>query len=200
MSVTNLLQKLLAPAPGESRRTRIIQIIVLLVTIGLTALLVINFQDIERQTHVFRDYGYLSAFLIALISSASIVVPVPGVFFLAALGSGNLLNPFLLGLVAAVGSTIGEMTGYGLGFGGRIALEKVPKYDLVVGWMTRWGSATIFILSLIPNPIFDVAGIAAGALKFPLWKFLLWGFLGRIPKTIMYVYFGVWFSAIFHVS
>jgi membrane protein YqaA with SNARE-associated domain len=200
MSVIGLLQKLLAPAPGESRRTHIIQIIVLLVTIGLTAFIVLNYQSIESETHIFRDYGYLSAFLIALVSSGSIVVPVPGVFLLAALGSMHVLNPVLLGLVAAVGSTLGEMTGYGLGFGGRIAVEKVPKYDLVVGWMTRWGSATIFILSLIPNPIFDVAGIAAGALKFPLWKFLVWGFLGRIPKTIMYVYFGVWFSAIFHVS
>ncbi len=198
MSAIDLLQKLLMPAQGESRKTHIIQIVVLLVTLGLTAFIILNYQSIERHTHIFRDYGYLSAFLIALVSSGSIVVPVPGVFLLAALGSVHVLNPLLLGLVASVGSTLGELTGYGLGFGGRIAVEKIPKYDLVVGWMTRWGSATIFILSLIPNPVFDVAGIAAGALKFSLWKFMIWGFLGRIPKTIMYVYFGVWFSSIFN--
>jgi len=117
---------------------------------------------------------------------------VPGWFLIAAIGA--VLNPFLVGLIAAVGSTIGEMTGYGLGFGGRIAVEKIPKYSMVVGWMRKWGSVTIFVLSLIPNPIFDIAGIAAGALRFPLWKFLLWGFLGRIPKSIFYAFIGVWFT------
>ena len=191
MSAFDVIHKLLLPQKGESWKSHAIQIAVLILTIGISAFIIINYSHIGRE---YLSLGYLGAFIVALISSGSLVLPVPGLAIIAAIGGAPGFNPILVGLVAAVGSTIGELTGYGLGFGGRIAVEKVPKYDMVVGWMRKWGSATIFVLSLIPNFLFDVAGIAAGALKFPLWKFLLWGFLGRIPKTIMYAYLGVWFS------
>jgi membrane protein YqaA with SNARE-associated domain len=60
--------------------------------------------------------------------------------------------------------------------------------------MKRWGSLTIFVLALIPNPLFDIAGAIAGLLRFPLWKFLLVGAAGRIPKHIFFAYSGVWLS------
>jgi len=40
--------------------------------------------------------------------------------------------------------------------------------------------------------VFDLAGIAAGALRFPLWKFILLCWLGR---TILYIFIalsGAW--------
>ena len=191
MSALDIFHKLLIPQKGESWKSHAIQLGVLVVTIAVSVFIIINYRQIGNE---YIGYGYAGAFIVALVSSASLVLPVPGLAIIAAIGGAPGFNPVLVGLIAAVGSTIGELTGYGLGFGGRIALEKVPKYDIIVGWMRKWGSATIFVLSLIPNPVFDVAGIAAGALKFPLWKFLFWGFLGRIPKTIMYAYFGVWFS------
>jgi len=62
----------------------------------------------------------------------------------------------------------------------------------VVGWMGKWGDLTIFVLALLPNPLFDVAGLAAGALRYPLWKFLLIGAAGRLPKHILFSYLGYW--------
>jgi membrane protein YqaA with SNARE-associated domain len=62
--------------------------------------------------------------------------------------------------------------------------------------MRRWGGVTIFVLALIPNPLFDIAGAAAGALKYPVWKFMLYGFLGRWPKSVFYAYVGIWFSTV----
>jgi membrane protein YqaA with SNARE-associated domain len=191
MSALDVLHKLLTPSKSEGWKSHAIQIAVLVLTLVISAFIIINYRHIGRE---YISYGYLGAFVVALISSGSIVLPVPGLAIIAAIGGAPGFNPILVGLIASVGSTLGELTGYGLGFGGRIAVEKIPKYDTVVGWMRKWGSATIFVLSLIPNPIFDVAGIAAGALKFPLWKFLLWGFVGRVPKTIMYAYLGIWFS------
>ena len=41
----------------------------------------------------------------------------------------------------------------------------------------------IFILSIVPF-LFDLVGIAAGALRLPLWKFMLACWAGR---TILYV-------------
>jgi uncharacterized membrane protein YdjX (TVP38/TMEM64 family) len=198
MEAMQFFTRILNASGGEGWKTRTLQIAVLIVTVAISVFIIINQDVIREEYQNFQNYGYLGAFIIGLITSASLVLPVPGWFLIAAIGV--VLNPYLVGLAAAFGSTIGEMTGYGLGFGGRIAVEKVPKYDTVVGWMRRWGSPTIFILSLIPNPIFDIAGIAAGALKFPLWKFLLWGLLGRIPKCIFYAFTGIWFSWMFQIG
>lgn len=144
---------------------------------------------------VFRDsivnlggYGYLGAFLISLICCATIIVPVPGLVIVFTLGA--VLNPLLVGVAAGTGGTFGEMTGYLLGYGGREAVEHAGLYKRVEGWMKRWGGLTVFLLAMIPNPIFDLAGAAAGALRYPFWKFNLYGGLGRIIKNIAFAYAG----------
>jgi membrane protein DedA with SNARE-associated domain len=54
------------------------------------------------------------------------------------------------------------------------------------GWVRRWGVLAIFILSLVPF-FFDLVGIAAGALRFPLWKFWLASWLGRTLNYVIFV-------------
>jgi membrane protein YqaA with SNARE-associated domain len=139
---------------------------------------------------VLGGYGYLGVFVLSVLGSATIVVPVPGLVLVFTLG--GTLNPLLLGLVSGVGGTLGETTGYLLGYGGRVAIENMSLYHRVEGWMKRWGAATIFILAVIPNPVFDVAGAAAGALRFPLWKFLIYGGAGRIVKHTFVAFAGAW--------
>ncbi len=51
-------------------------------------------------------WGYLGAFLIGLISSATIILPAPGIALLIAMGTA--LDPLLLGVVAAAGSASGR--------------------------------------------------------------------------------------------
>jgi membrane protein YqaA with SNARE-associated domain len=167
-------------------KERYLQILALLFVVALSAFLVINRSKVAE----FAEYGYLGIFLISIISSASIVLPVPSWILVAAMGA--ILNPVLVGIVSGIGGTIGEMTGYLLGYGGRLAIDNVPLYNRLVGWMKKWGSVTIFVLALIPNPLFDVAGAAAGLLRFPIWKFMLFGAAGRIPKNILFAYLGAW--------
>jgi membrane protein DedA with SNARE-associated domain len=66
-------------------------------------------------------------------------------------------------------------------------------YERLERWMQRNGSATIFVLSTIPNPIFDLAGIAAGALRFPLERFLVSCWVGKTIKTTLFAYVGAQF-------
>jgi uncharacterized membrane protein YdjX (TVP38/TMEM64 family) len=105
--------------------------------------------------------------------------------------AGLILNPVLVGVISGAGATIGELTGYLAGYSGRMVIKDTPTYERIVGWMRRWGSWTIFVLALIPNPLFDIAGIIAGVLRYPWWKFVLVGMAGRIPKHILYAYSGV---------
>jgi membrane protein YqaA with SNARE-associated domain len=37
-------------------------------------------------------------------------------------------------------------------------------------------------MAAIPNPLFDLAGLASGSLRYPLWRFLGVAFLGKLVK------------------
>jgi membrane protein YqaA with SNARE-associated domain len=135
-------------------------------------------------------YGYLGTFLVPLLCSATLFVPVPGLVIVFTLGS--VLNPMLVGLISGVGATLGETTGYLLGYGGRAAIENVVLYKRIENWMKRWAPLTLFGLAVIPNPLFDLAGAAAGALKVPIWKYYLYGGAGRIIKHTAFALAGAW--------
>jgi membrane protein YqaA with SNARE-associated domain len=127
------------------------------------------------------NWGYLGAFLIGLVGNATIILPMPGLLLLFALGA--TFNPVLVGLTGAAGGAIGEMSGYILGYSGHGFIKNNQLYVKAETWMKRFGSATVFVFALAPVLPIDVAGIAAGALRFPVWKFLVACFSG---KAILY--------------
>ncbi|MGD9142885.1 MAG: VTT domain-containing protein [Dehalococcoidia bacterium] len=128
------------------------------------------------------NWGYLGAFLIGLIGNATVVLPMPGLVLLFALAA--TFNPFFVGLAGATGASIGELSGYLLGYSGTAFIQNTKVYLRAEKWMKKLGSVTIFLFALFPFLHFDLAGIAAGALRFPIWKFLLACWLG---KAILYV-------------
>ena len=138
-----------------------------------------------------RRYGYLGVFLIPLIGSASFILPMPGLAVIA--GGGAFLDPIfgvppwaVVGLLAGLGEALGELTGYGAGYGGRAALENRRFLSRLERWMHKQGSVVMFTMAVIPNPLFDVAGVLAGVVRMPLWKFFTSVLLGKIIKS-MYV-------------
>jgi len=128
-------------------------------------------------------YGYPGVFLVTLISSSTVILPAPGLAF--AFAAGANLNPLLVGLCAGLGATLGELTGYLAGVGGRGFVEGDAQYERMHGWMARYGLWVIFALSIVPNPIFDVAGITAGAMKIPVLYFLLAALPGQVIKATL---------------
>ena len=127
--------------------------------------------------------GYLGVFLVSILGSVVILVPIPSlpVVFLM----GMLLNPFLVGLMVGLGEPIGEIPTYMAGRTGRVSTGENKKrrfFARPIGWMKRRGALVIFTFALLPNPAFDVAGAAAGAVRYPFWKFLLLLFLGKTIK------------------
>jgi uncharacterized membrane protein YdjX (TVP38/TMEM64 family) len=138
----------------------------------------------------FEGYGYSGAFFIAMLSSATIFIPAPGWAVIIAMG--RVLDPLLLGIIAGVGSGIGELSSYLVGAGGKIILNNnnTKRYNEYMEKLEKNAPLTIFILAAIPNPIFDIAGMAAGAIRMPLWKFLAACILGKIIKCIVFAYLG----------
>ena len=58
--------------------------------------------------------------------------------------------------------------------------------------MRRYGASPRFVLAAIPNPFFDLAGMAAGALRMPLLPFLFWCLLGKSIKMLFFAYTGAY--------
>ena len=136
-----------------------------------------------------EEYGYLGAFLINLVANATIVLPMPGQLLTFALGAS--FNPLLVGLASGFGGAIGELTGYVAGASGRGVLQDSQTYLNAVSWLKKWGWAVIFLFTVTPLPV-DLIGIAAGALRYPVWKFLLVCFLGKAILYTGMAYMGAW--------
>lgn len=131
--------------------------------------------------------GYPSVFFLSFLGSVSMVLPVPALF--ATCGSGLFgLNPLAVGVLAGLGEAIGEISGYAVGYGGASVFEKREFYQKVKHWMERRGMLVILLVSVIPNPAFDLVGIAAGGVRFPIYKFLGVVWVGKTLKGIMIAY------------
>ncbi len=136
-----------------------------------------------------EGYGYLGAFLVSLVSNATIVLPVPGIIIVLALGA--TFAPVLVGLAAGIGAGMGEMTAYMVGISGRGLVENRKLYDRLVGWLNKWGVLAVFVFALTPLP-FDLLGIVAGVLRFPFWKFFVACWLGKTVQNIIVAYAGLY--------
>lgn len=163
------------------------------VSLFIVVAIIIIFVATYFLSQAFDDawlYGYFGAFVISLMASAVVIIPVPGLPVIFILGA--ILNPFIVGLMVGLAEPIGELTGYMAGYSGRITLQNKRFYDRLQDWMKRRGSLVIFGFSALPNPLTDVAGIAAGALRYPVWKFLLVLFFGKTVKGMIVAFAGYW--------
>ncbi|HEY86748.1 MAG TPA: VTT domain-containing protein [Dehalococcoidia bacterium] len=175
---------------GERLRNRAIPLLILILVLAITIALFLFFQQNLEKIKEFQNFGYPGAFLISLVSTATIILPTPGLLLLIALGIA--FNPVLVGLVGAVGGTVGEITGYVLGHSGRGLTQRNKLFVKAEGWMKRGGFVTIFLFSLLPFLPVDIVGILAGALRFPIWKFLLACFFGKAILYVVMVQTGGW--------
>lgn len=154
--------------------------------------------SIRHEVKILQDYGYWGIFALNIIGSATIVLPAPALGMVFMVAGLQALNPFWIGLAAGAGATIGELTGYGAGFSGSGIIENAKMYERLHQLTQRYGMLTIFILAIIPLPLFDLAGIAAGALRIPLYKFLFATLCGKLIKMWFAAYLGAgaltWFG------
>lgn len=159
-------------------------ILSILFAIGITIGIFVFREHIQR----FERLAYLGAFLAMLIGNATIILPVPGLIFVFSLSS--TLNPLLVGLAGGLGAALGEFTGYLAGYGGSAIIDNYGLYRRFEGWMERYGLWTVFLLAVVPNPLFDMAGIVAGASRVKPHLFLLVALAGKTIQSLLVAYAG----------
>ena len=158
-------------------------------------------------TEGLEGFGYASVFLMNLASTATFFFPVPGLTAAAqaliATEGDSARFPWLVGVLGGLGMAVGEVTAYYAGYlgselargrelWGPAALKRFLNRVLAgVHWMIdNWGFPTLFVLSAIPNPLFEIAGITAGSLRMPFRQFFVAVTAGKIVRGLLLAYFG----------
>jgi uncharacterized membrane protein YdjX (TVP38/TMEM64 family) len=172
--------------PPTGIGTALLRIFAVLAVVGIT----IYIYSIRDRVDEFAAYGYPGIFVIMLLANATVFLPAPGVAVVFAMGS--VFNPLGVALAAGAGGAIGELTGYLAGYGGQAVVENTRIYNRISPWINKYGAWMILVLSAIPNPFFDLAGIAAGVAKIPFWQFLLACWVGQTIKMAMFAYAGAY--------
>lgn len=150
-------------------------------------------------------YAYAGVFAVNLLANIP-VVPVPA---LSAIGQAVIVRqareqalPWLVGVAGGLGMGFGETTVYYTGAAGARAAhgKRVPGPQWLrraVGWtvrlithlMARWGVPTIFVLSAIPNPVFEIAGLSAGSTRMGFRRYLGASVTGKVVRGLLLAYF-----------
>ena len=131
-----------------------------------------------------RREGVWALFFIALLESS--VFPIPPDVLLAALCVGSVAKSYQFALICAVGSVLGGMIGYALGYWGFEAIGEpiIAFYNgeasmqKVRDFYDKWGFWGNLLAAVTPIP-YKVFTIASGAFQFSFDKFLLASILGR---------------------
>jgi len=162
-----------------SRRVRIRAIAGVVAVFALSALLV----TLPIDYRSMGEYGYVGVFVVTLISTGALILPVP---YLATIYvAGSFLDPWTVALVAGVAAALGELTGYFLGYSGRQLIPRGRWYAMVQESMSRYGGPVIFLAAVVPNPFFDAVGAMAGATRMKVWVFLVSAFLGKTLRFLL---------------
>jgi len=124
---------------NELTKRRLLGAAILLGVAGLTYLLIVNRNHIQD----FAALGYPGIFLVALMSSATVLVPGPGLMITIAMGA--VFNPFWVAIAAGLGAGFGEITGYLVGFSGRELVNKTLWHEKVDGWIKKYMVYGLFL-------------------------------------------------------
>ena len=180
----------------QKHRTTILRVFSVLVVVALS-LWVFSIRERIKELEAF---GYPGIFAICFLANATVLVPAPGLAIVFAMG--GIFNPLFVGLAAGAGSGLGEITGYLAGSSGQGVTENTHIYKRIFPYVQKYGPLTIFALAAIPNPLFDLAGLAAGALKMPLRTFLIACILGKTVNCLVFAFAGsyslYWMSRFIH--
>ncbi|MEW6084364.1 MAG: VTT domain-containing protein [Chloroflexota bacterium] len=179
-----ILQPAVSATKPNELQIALLRILALFVVIGITVYIF----SIRERVEEFTAFGYPGIFLVALLANATILLPAPGVAVVYAMGA--VFNPLGVGLAAGTGGAIGELSGYLAGFSGQAVIERTDVYERTKPWVEEYGGWAILVLSAIPNPVFDAAGIAAGIAKMPLRTFLFFVWIGQLIKMTLFAFAG----------
>ena len=132
--------------------------------------------------------GYPGVVIISFLGNAAILFPLPymGVAFILGGvrdlgGTVFVFDPWLIGILGGLGATIGEVTGYALGYAGNrfIDEDQTNGFLQIVEKYPRATPLVLWFLAATPIPD-DVVIIPLGIARYPFWKVFIPQLIGKI--------------------
>lgn len=157
----------------------------------------------EWATTVAETFGYPGVILLVMVEvvfppiPSEVVLPLYG--FMSAQGDFNIV---LVCILATIGSVLGSLILYGLGYWfsierlrdlvqryGRYALVQVSDIDRANDWFEKHGAAAVIIGRLVPG-IRSLISIPAGLQRMPVGQFVLYTAIGSGVWNVFLVSLG----------
>ena len=151
----------------QEKKNPALRFFLLFLVLLLSLVLFIYREEVQK----IANFGYGGIFILSILSNATLILPLPGVIFTSAMGA--VFNPFWVAIAAGIGAALGETTGYLAGFSGQVVVDRKDWYETLTQWMRKYGDLTILVMAFVPNPLFDLAGMAAGMLKTSIFSLFI---------------------------
>lgn len=164
----------------NSKFRKMLEILFIIIVIALSVAIFLSRDKIGQVS----DIGYLGLFLLCFLANSTVLLPAPSLVIAAS--CALIMNPFLVALFAALGSTLGELVGYAFG---TVVKDLSLKFQNVLDKLTSKvhnQTVLVFVLAVLPLPFFDIVGIYSGGTKMNLIKFSIACFIGKFIKLLVY--------------
>lgn len=164
----------------NAKLKKVLEIFIFVLIIGISVTIFVLRDKIQN----VGSFGYLGVFLLCFLSNATVFLPAPSLMIAASFAL--IMNPIVVALCAALGSTLGEFVGYAFG---TVTKDLSPKFKKVLDKFTaKIHSETllVFVFAVLPLPLFDIVGIYSGGAKMNLLKFFIICFAGKFIKMLVY--------------
>lgn len=136
-------------------------------------------------------YSYLGVFIVSALSNMVLFFPMPYLAAILLLAATTNMNSLLLAIASGLGSGVGKLFAYFIGFSGRAFLrgrqrENLDSLAKIVG---KGGMIAALVVSATPLPD-DIVLVPLGTIKYSLAKFWIATTLGKTLLALLTCYFG----------
>lgn len=158
-----------------------------LASVFLAVLLALPYICFREEIQQMQTVGYIGLFVACAVSNISVLMPSSSTLIVVA--AASVLNPWLCVLFGGLGVALGEQTSYLcgrigiLGFGENLS----ERETRTVRWLRKNAFLTIFLFALIPLPVFDIVGIAAGVMRIQWYKYAIAAMLGKVLRFVLVI-------------
>jgi len=186
-----------------SKKVILLGVLTVVVTVAL-CVAVLYYRDALMGVVHIEKYGLLGVFVFAFIAGSVVnFVATPFPYWLLVFTVPSLLapawgalSPLWVGLISALGASLGQLLTFMVGYGGSSLYHKFTVnidnrfYNRAMSWAQRHGSWAIFVMSAIFNPLHLPMTIAIAALRYPPLKFFVFSLLGNLVKSLFIAFCG----------
>ena len=172
----------------------------------------VYYRDSLMNTTYLTRFGLLGVLIVAFVAGSTFsVTAIPVPYWVVVLTLPGLMSAqwgwwsaVWVGLVSALGASLGQLITFMIGYGGRGLSEKLSSkinskmYDKAMKWAQRHGSWSVFLMSAMVNPLHLPMTIAIATLRYPPHKFFIFCFLGVAVKSLIIAFCGYFgFTSLF---